>query len=91
MARQQIPIPKDLECSICRANDPKRQWTRYVTRKEAVGEKVNGGSGAVVVKVGDWLLLTRWDSLARAKQTVVPNANEPVKTDGHDRQKRLAF
>lgn len=91
MPRQQITIPKSLECSICRANDPKRKWTRYVTKKEAVGEKINGGSGAVVVKVGEWLLLTRWENLAKAKQTVTPAANEPAKTNDHDRQKRLAF
>ncbi len=91
MPRQQIHIPKNLECSICRANDPDRQWNRYVTKKEAIGEKINGGSGAVVVKVGEWLLLTRWDSLAKAKQAAEPHANEPTKLDAHDRQKRLAF
>lgn len=91
MTRQQITIPKNLECSICRANDPRRQWTRYVTKKDAVGEKVNGGSGAVVVKVGEWLLLTRWENLARAKQAVAAPASEPERLDSHDRQKRLAF
>ena len=89
MIRQQIAIPKNLECSICRANDPKRQWTRYVTRKEAVGEKVNGGSGAVVVKVGDWLLLTRWDNLAKASQYPKPVVNEPPKSKSQDSQQRL--
>lgn len=91
MARQQITIPKNLECSICRANDPHRQWKQHVTRKEVVGEEMNRGKGAVVVRVGEWLLLTRWDSLARAKQTVTPAANEPAKMNDHERQKRLAF
>lgn len=89
MTRQQIAIPKNLECSICRTNDPRRQWTRYVTKKDAVGEKVNGGSGAVVVKVGEWLLLTRWENLAKAKQGITPVANEPAKPRTQDSQKRL--
>lgn len=91
MTRQQIAIPKNLECSICRANDPHRQWKQHVTRKEVVGEEMNRGKGAVVVKVGEWLLLARWDSLAKAKQAVAPVADEQAKMDGHDRQKRLAF
>ena len=89
MTRQQIAIPKNLECSICRANDPKRQWKSYLTKKEAVGEKVNGGSGAVVVKVGEWLLLTRWNNLAKASQGFKLVVNEPVKTTTQDPQKRL--
>jgi hypothetical protein len=91
MARQQITIPKNLECSICRANDPHRVWKQYVTRKEAVGEEMNKGKGAVVVKIGEWLLLTRWDNLAKAKQAVSPVANEPTKLDSRDRQRRLDF
>ena len=89
MVRQQIAIPKNLECSICRANDPKHQWIKYVTKKDAVGEKVNGGSGAVVVKVGDWLLLTRWDNLAKASQYPKTTANEPLNLSPKDPQKRL--
>lgn len=89
MTRQQIAIPKNLECSICRVNDPKHQWTKYVTKKDAVGEKVNGGSGAVVVMVGEWLLLTRWDNLAKASQYPKTTANEPPKPGPQDPQKLL--
>lgn len=89
MTRQQIAIPKNLECSICRANDPRRQWTRYVTKKDAVGEKVNGGSGAVVVKIGEWLLLTRWENLAKSSQNRKPVVNEPTKLGTQDPQKQL--
>ena len=89
MTRQQINIPKNLECSICPANDPRKRWQRYVTKKEAVGEKVNGGSGAVVVKVGEWLLLTRWDDLAKASQYIQPAVNDLPKTESRDLQKRL--
>lgn len=89
MPRQTIPIPKNLECSICQANDPKHQWKRYVTKKDTVGEKVNGGSGAVVIRVGEWLLLTRWDSLAKASQDRKPVASETAKLAPQDPQKRL--
>lgn len=89
MSRQQITIPKNLECSICRDNDMKRRWNKYITKKEVVGEKMNWGSGAVVVKVGEWLLLTRWDNLAKASQGLKPVINESTKSSSHDPQKRL--
>lgn len=89
MARQQITIPKNLECSICRANDPKRKWERYVTRKDVIGEEMNRGKGAVVVKVGEWLLLARWENLAKASQSHKSVAGEPVPVKTHDPQKFL--
>ena len=89
IVRQKINIPKGLECSICPANDPKRQWRRYVTQREAVGEKLNSGSGAVVVRVNDWLLLTRWDNLAKASQHLKLPVNEPSKPGPRDPQKLL--
>jgi hypothetical protein len=89
MTRQQITIPKNLECSICRANDPHKHWKQYVTKKEVVGEKVNWGRVAVVVKVGEWLLLTRWDNLTKASQNVKPVVNEAANTAPKGPQKRL--
>jgi len=89
MTRQQIAIPKNLECSVCRANDPHKHWKQYVTKKETVGEKVNWGRGAVVVKVGEWLLLARWDNLAKASQGIKSVVNETTKLDMQDPQKRL--
>ena len=53
-------IPAGLLCSICAAQDPDRRWKAYTTKRRAVGRRVGGTSGAVVILVEyKWLVLSR--------------------------------
>lgn len=66
-------IPAGTKVSICKADDEDRQWNRHVTKREAYGEHVDGNAGAMVLLVGDYLILTRRQNLvpgfvARARE-----------------------
>jgi hypothetical protein len=47
--------------SIKPANDTGKPWQAYTTRTEAIGVRVGGSSGAIVLRVEGWLILTRED------------------------------
>lgn len=61
-----VTIPAGLLCSIAKADDKQRCWKGYTTRKAVEGEIIHDDSGAIVVKCGEWLILTRLDRLRDA-------------------------
>jgi hypothetical protein len=50
--------------SVCKSSDSDRQWKPHTTKIEAVGVRIGGSSGAIVLRVGDWLVLTRQDQVS---------------------------
>lgn len=59
----QVTIPANTLVSIAR--EPDRQWLAHTTRRTVTGEVIGGRSGAVVVRVEGWLVLTRRDRVRR--------------------------
>lgn len=60
MPSQTFKIAPGTLVSIKSADDTNQPWKAYTTRKEAIGERVAGSSGAIVIRVGAWLILTKW-------------------------------
>ena len=57
-------VPAGTVVSICRHDDPKRQWRAHKTRRpllqpEYRTDNVYGSSGAILIREGDWLVLLR--------------------------------
>jgi hypothetical protein len=58
---QRYRIASGTLVSIKPANDTWKMWQAYTTRTEAIGVRVGGSSGAIVLRVEKWLILTRED------------------------------
>ena len=61
-----IEIPSGLMVSVWRADDPNQKMRAHTMRRTVVGELVHQDSGAIVVEVGEWMILTRSQNVVKS-------------------------